>query len=532
MFNTLETISPIRLAAWPANVSANSLDQLQPHITCTGDRARLPILAPFTLHEIATIPLCNETDVVDAVRRARKAQQDWALVPPQKRANVFRKLHDLVIEGQEEMLDFIQLESGKARHHAFEEIGDTALVARYYGYHGYRHLKPIHRRGTFPLITRTWEYRHPLGIVGLIAPWNYPLTLSITDTIPALFAGNAVILKPAEQTSFTALKAAELLYEAGLPHDLFQIITGKGETIGPPLINQVDFVGFTGSTEVGRQVAQHTARRLIPCSLELGGKNPMLVLHDANLDKVVEGAVKGCFANAGQLCVAFERIYVARPIFENFLARLSERVQRMTFSTAYKYEGEMGCLISPEQFDKVTAHIEDARAKGAEIVAGGYPLPDKGPLFYAPTILTDVTEEMNLARHETFGPVVSVYPFDDEDEAVRLANDTIFGLNASIWTRDVRRGFRLARQIEAGTVNINEPYAAAWASIDAPMGGFKDSGLGRRHGAQGIQKYTEVQTVASQHVIPLSAPFGISEHVFARIISRLFKIWRRLPGIR
>lgn len=524
---------PIDHEAWPPHVTADRLVALEAAVTrAGGSRERLVVTAPFTQCTIGSIPLCTEADVAAAAAQARRAQAAWAGRPLAERVRFLLRLHDLVLDRQEELLDLIQLESGKARLHAFEEVLDVALVARYYAHHAGRHLQPRRQRGAFPFATRAWAYRHPVGVVGLIAPWNYPLTLALTDALPALAAGNAVVLKPAEQTSYAAMAAARLLREAGLPDGLFHVVTGRGEELGPPLIRHVDFIGFTGSTEVGRLIARQAGERLIPCSLELGGKNPMLVLADADLDAAVEGAVRGCFTNAGQLCIAFERLYIARPCYDRFVEALTARVERMTLAARYDADVEMGCLVSEAQLARVEAHVADALARGATLVTGGTRRPEAGPLFYAPTLLTGVREAMRVAREETFGPVVALYPFDTEEEAVARANATAYGLNAAVWTRDRRRGRAVARRIEAGTVNVNEAYAAAWASVDAPMGGFKDSGLGRRHGAYGIQKYTELQTVADQRLLPLAPPPGLSGAAYMHLLTRLLRLWRRLPGLR
>lgn len=497
-----------------------------------GMRGEIAVHAPFTAEEIGAVPACTEADLLRAVARAREAQRSWGERPFSERRGVLLRFHDLVLKRQEELLDIIQMECGKARHHAFEEVLDVAMVSRHYAVHGRDYLRPRRRKGALPLLTLTREYRHPVGVVGIISPWNYPLSLAVSDALPALLAGNAVLLKPDPQTSFTALLGVELLLKAGLPAGLVQIVTGDGRFLGAPLIAAVDAVSFTGSTATGRIIAKQAGRRLVKCSLELGGKNPMLVLDDADIDAAVEGAVRGCFANAGQLCMSCERLYVQSGIHDRFLDAFAARTRSLRLGGALDYRFELGSLTSARQLATVTEHLADAVARGARVLAGGRPRPDLGPFFFEPTILADVTREMTVAREETFGPVVSVYRFDDPEEAVREANDSPYGLNASIWSRNTRLARALAARIRCGTVNINEGYAAAWGSVAAPMGGMKVSGLGRRHGAGGILRFTEAQTVAVQRLIPLAPPAGMKPQFYASLMTGALVLLRRIPGLR
>jgi acyl-CoA reductase-like NAD-dependent aldehyde dehydrogenase len=498
----------------------------------TALRETIPVLAPFTGALLGEIPSMNSDDVVSAATRARSAQPAWAATPLADRARIFLKYHDLVLSHQSELLDLIQLETGKARRHAFEEVADTAIVARHYAVHAARYLRSERRRGAVPGLTTTRVHHHPLGLVGIIAPWNYPLSLAITDAIPALIAGNTVILKPDEKTPFTALLALDLLHEAGLPADLCQVVTGPGPEIGEPLIENVDYLSFTGSTATGRIVARQAAARLIGCSLELGGKNPMIVLADADLDAAVDGAVRGAFASAGQLCISIERLYLQTAIHDRFLDRLLERTRALRLSAALDFTGDIGSLASAKQLHQVEDHIRDAIEKGATILAGGNRRPDIGPLFFEPTILTGVRPGMLAFDHETFGPVLAIYDFDDPADAIARANETRYGLNASIWTRDLRHAHALATRIQAGTVNINDAYAATWASVAAPMGGLKDSGLGRRHGEEGIRRFTATQTIATQRGRPLAPAQGEDPARFAKGMSSALRLLRYLPGLR
>jgi acyl-CoA reductase-like NAD-dependent aldehyde dehydrogenase len=296
--------------------------------------------------------------------------------------------------------------------------------------------------------------------------------------------------------------------------------------------DRVDFLMFTGSTRTGRLVARQAAERLIGCSLELGGKNPMLVLRDADLGRTVEGAIRGCFVGAGQVCVSLERIYVDQSIFEEFVRRFVERTLSMRIGPAFDFSSEMGSMTKESQLATVEDHVADALARGATLAAGGRRRPDLGPLFYEPTILLNVREGMKAFLEETFGPVVVVYPFATEEEAVERANASRYGLSASIWTRDTARGVRLAQRIRTGSVNVNEAYAAAWASVDSPIGGVKESGLRPRHGVEGILKYTHSQTVAVQRVLPIAAPGPVDPALHARVMTQLLKVlrWTRILG--
>src|SRR5581483_6947060 len=488
---------------------------------------QIEVSAPFTGAPLGSLPSVTEADVELALSLARRSQPAWAATPFRERARIFLRFHDLLLDRQSEVLDLIQLETGKARAHAFEEVLDAAVVARYYARRAGGFLRPRTRRGALPLLTRTHEHRVPVGVVGFITPWNFPLTLGITDAIAALLAGNTAVLKPDPQTSFTALWTLRLLREAGLPAGVLLIVTG-GPAAGRALAERADYVMFTGSSAVGRQIAAAAGRRLVGCSVELGGKNPMIVLSDANLAATVEGAVRACFAGAGQVCISIERIYVHESIFAAFVEAFAARTRAIRLGAAFDYSMEVGSLTTAAQLRKVEEHVADAAAQGATIRAGGRHRPDLGPLFFEPTVLTGVREGMRVFAEETFGPVVSVYPFANESEAVKLANATPFGLSASIWTRDTRKGARLAREIRAGSVNINEGYSAAWGSVDSPVGGMKESGLVPRHGAEGILKFTQTQTIAIQRLMPIAPSHGMSQDFFARWMTRLVRLLRHI----
>ncbi len=430
------------------SISREGLRQLTELVPLAGNEGPpLQVISPGTGAMLAEYPHGTPATVSKAVRRARRAQSEWAETNLVEREAVLMRYHDLILAHREEILDLIQLETGKARKSAFEEVADVALVSRYYGLNAERHLGPHQRKGALPGLTSTWEHHRPKGVVGFISPWNYPLSMAITDALPALVAGNGAVLKPDQQTPFTALWALQLLHRAGLPYDLFQIVTGKGSELGTPLIDQVDYVAFTGSTKTGRIVARQAAERLIGCSLELGGKNPMIVLADADLESAVEGAIRGCFANAGQLCISIERLYIAESVFERFTQRLAARVSRMTLGSQLDFEADMGSLVSQAQLEKVEAHVLDAVTKGAKVLAGGRARPDIGPYFFEPTVLQGVTEEMEICSEETFGPVVSVSPFDSVEEAIRA------GQRQSVWAERCRLDERRRSWPRSGSPN-------------------------------------------------------------------------------
>jgi succinate-semialdehyde dehydrogenase/glutarate-semialdehyde dehydrogenase len=484
----------------------------------------------FTGRELTTIPVGTAEDVTTAFAKARAAQADWAKRPVADRAAVIERFRALVIKNRDFLMDVAQAETGKARSAAQEEIADMMLNSRYYAREAARLLAPKRVQGAFPGIVKTVVNHHPKGVIGVIAPWNYPMALSISDSIPALLAGNAVVVKPDSQTPYCTLANAELLYQAGLPRDVFAVVPGPGSVVGTAIVDNCDYLMFTGSTATGRTLAEQCGSRLIGFSAELGGKNPMIVTKGANLDVVAKAATRACFSNAGQLCISIERIYVERAVADEFAAKFAKQVKAMKLSTAYDFTADMGSLISEDQIKTMSAHVDDAKVKGAKVIAGGNARPDIGPLFFEPTVLADVTDEMECGRNETFGPLVSIYPVDSVDEAVAKANDTDYGLNASVWAGSKAEGEAIAARLQAGTVNVDEGYALAFGSTAAPMGGMKASGVGRRHGAEGILKYTESQTVSTARVMNLDPPLGIPSSWWQKALTPMIGVVQKLPG--
>ncbi|GGO84248.1 succinic semialdehyde dehydrogenase [Nocardioides phosphati] len=491
---------------------------LTSHLLATSGEVAQSV-SPVNGQPLGVIPQSSIDDVDTAFARARAAQATWARTSIDERARIMMRFHDLVLKHAEEIMEMAVWESAKARRDAYNEVYHVALTARYYARTAHRHLDTTRRAGVLPGLTRIDLNRVPKGVVGIISPWNYPFTMAMSDGLPALMAGNAVVTKADSQTMLTSLVGVRLLREAGFPEDLWIAVAGPGSKIGTAIIGRADYICFTGSTATGKRVAAGCAERLINCSLELGGKNPLLVLEDANIERASEGAVRASYGNAGQLCVSTERLFVADAIYDRFVARFVARTEAMTLGAGQDWSIDMGSLISQDQLDTGLAHIEDAVAKGATVLTGGKHRPDIAPYFLEPTILEGVTPEMDIYANETFGPVVSLYRFHEETEAIALANEGCYGLNASVWTKDAKRGRAIAREIKAGTVNVNEGYAATFGSLEAPMGGMRESGLGRRQGAEGIHRYTEVQSVGTQRLHPLTQPWLLSNKQWAGITS-------------
>jgi len=492
------------------------------------DSAPVEINAPFTGLTSATLPQATDADVRRAFDEAREAQRAWAARPVRERQQVLTRLHALILERQDEILDLVQLEAGKARLDAFDEVSATALVAGYYGKHSARILGAKRIAGVLPGLTKATRLQHPKGVVAIISPWNYPLALTAMDVLPALVAGNAVVQKPDNQTALSALWLHELAEEAGLPAGVWRIVLGRGSKIGDALVEESDYLCFTGSTPTGKALAQQVAGRLSGYSLELGGKNPMIVLPDAPVAKTAAGAVAACFSSAGQLCVSVERIYVHESIREEFTRAFVAKTEALRLGGELGYGADMGSLTSESQLNGVSAHVEDARSKGAKVLTGGRARPDLGPWFYEPTVLTDVTPEMDLFADETFGPVVSIYGYDDVEDAIARANDTSYGLNASVWTGSSAAGLAVAARLKAGTVNVNEGYAATFGTVGLPMGGMKESGYGRRNGPEGLLKYTETQGIALQRGLRLRPPRLVPPRLWTRVMTAGLRVLRKI----
>lgn len=489
---------------------------------------------PFTGAPLVTFPTSSVQDVDGAFAAAREAQGLWARTPLRERVAVLRRFADLVLERQTEILDIVQMETGKSRLSAFDEVAYASVAARHHAVRARRYLADRREPGMFPVLTSVTVSRLPVGVVGVVSPWNYPLTLAVSELLPAVVAGNAVVLRPDPQTSLTALWVAGLLQDAGLPTGVLQVVTGGGE-IGAAVVDRADHVAFTGSTPTGRIVGARAGERLVGATLELGGKNPLYVADDVNPAAAARGVARACFANTGQLCVSIERLYVHEDVADEFMAEFVPLVRDLRLGTGLDYTYDVGSLTSRAQLERVAGHVEDAVSRGARVLAGGVHRSDIGPYSYAPTVLSDVPDDAACVTEETFGPVVAVTVVGSDDEAVERMNDSEFGLNASVWTGDVRRGRRIAERVEAGTVGVNDGFTSAWGSIGAPQGGHKASGLGRRHGREAIEAMTESRSVVVQrgvmHGLSIDALYGAGAEGATRLLSRALRLMNsaRLP---
>jgi acyl-CoA reductase-like NAD-dependent aldehyde dehydrogenase len=459
--------------------------------------------------------------------RGRAAQPEWHAFGFDGRARVLLRAQKWVMDNADQVIATIVSETGKTYEDAsLAEISYAGQAFGFWAREAERYLADEHVSSSQLLVKgkKLIVRYEPLGLIGVIGPWNYPLTNSFGDCIPALAAGNSVILKPSEITPLTSLLMAEALRECGLPENVLQIATGRGET-GAALIEHVDMIMFTGSTRTGRKVAEAAARRLIPASLELGGKDPMIVLADADLERAANFATYYSMQNAGQTCISIERAYVEAPVYDEFVAKVSEKVRALRVG---KPEGfgtvEVGAITFPPQLQTIEDHVADAVDKGARVLTGGHALDTNGGRFYEPTVIVDVDHTMKCMTEETFGPTLPIMKVADADEAVRLANDSPYGLGSSVFTKNTSRGEQIARRIQAGAANVNDAMIN-YTALELPMGGAKASGLGTRHGAGGIRKYCSQQTIVvtprlalkrEPHMYPYKARTS-------KLLARMFK---------
>jgi acyl-CoA reductase-like NAD-dependent aldehyde dehydrogenase len=487
----------------------------------------IPVENPATGEIIANVPDVSAEQVAEMAARGRAAQPEWEAYGLEGRARILLRAQKWVMDNADRVVATICSETGKTFEDAeLAEIGYAGNAFGFWAKQGPEYLADERVKSSQILVKgkKLINRYRPLGLIGVIGPWNYPLTNSFGDCIPALMAGNSVILKPSEVTPLTSMLMAEGLRECGLPENVLQIATGRGGT-GAALIEHVDMIMFTGSTKTGRKVAETAARRLIPASLELGGKDPMLVLADADVERAANYATYFAMQNAGQTCISIERVYVEEPVYDEFVAKVSEKVRELRVG---KPEGpgsvEVGAITFPPQMETIKDHVADAIQKGARVLVGGHEAPGAGR-FFEPTVLVDVDHTMKCMTEETFGPTLPIMKVADTDEAVRLANDSPYGLGASVFSRDTERGEAVARRLESGAANVNDAMIN-YTVLELPMGGAKASGLGSRHGAGGIRKY------CSQQAIVITPKLAMKKELFmypyksrtSKLLAGVFKL--------
>ena len=463
----------------------------------TGPRRRLRAISPATLEPIGEFDCATAEDVRGAVERARKAQAEWAQRDFAARGELLYALCRQVVARQDDIVDLVIRETGKARSDAIAmEVFAPCDALTFYAKNARKFLRSEKPRihGVMGFMKKLRIVYKPLGVVGLITPWNGPVALSLVPMAQALMAGNAIVQKPSEVTPFSALLVKEMTEAAGFPPDLYQVVQGDGAT-GAALVEAgVDKISFTGSVATGRKVGAACAERLIPFTLELGGKDAMVVCADADLDRAAQGAVNGSCMNTGHYCCGTERIYVVDEVHDAFVDKVTERTRALRQSDTG--ESDVGAVFWDEQMKIIESHMEDARAKGANVLVGGRRNPELKGLYFEPTVVTDVTHDMDLMTKETFGPIVSIMKVADEEEALSRANDSEYGLNGNVWTKDTAKGLRLAERLDTGGACVND-MAITYGIHEAPFGGVKASGLGQVNGPIGIRSYC--------HTMPITA---------------------------
>jgi acyl-CoA reductase-like NAD-dependent aldehyde dehydrogenase len=470
----------------------------------TKSAATIGVENPATGEMITTVPRLGVEELREMVSRARSAQPGWESMGFEGRGRVLRRAQKWMADHSERVIDVVCSESGKTYEDAqIADYGYTVAALGFWAKHAPRYLADEHVPSwNNPIVAgKRLVIRYaPIGVVGVIGPWNYPITNCFGDCIPALAAGNTVILKPSQITPLSSLLMEEMLRECGVPEGVFQVATGDGST-GSALIGEVDCVMFTGSEVTGKKVLQAAAEAMIPCYLELGGKDPMIVCADADLDRAANAAAFYSMNNSGQVCISVERCYVEAPVYDRFVEKVVGNVRKLRQGApAGAGSVDVGALTFPPQLETIEDHVADAVEKGAKVLVGGHRGKDSG-YFFEPTVLVDVDHSMKIMREETFGPTLPIMKVADTDEAVRLANDSPFGLQASVWTRDASRGEELARRVQAGVVCVNDAQVN-YSALNLPMGGWKASGLGARHGAGGIRKYTKTQSLLVTRLAP------------------------------
>ncbi len=471
----------------------------------TDRKDNIAVFNPATGEELWTVPVATREDVQRAVAECRQAQTQWAALSYTQRGKMLVRFRDHLIDCKDEIANTLSGETGKPKSEVFSaELFYTCDAIGFWAKQSARLLADCEQRLHLFKNKRAYSTYKPRGVIGMITPWNFPLILTIGEAIPALMAGNGVVIKPSEVTPLTAQLGCRLGEEAGLPPGLLSCVTGYGQT-GSDLIDFVDMVSFTGSVETGRRIQIKCAEQLKPTTMELGGNDPAIVCADADLERAANGIVWGSMVNSGQVCLSIERAYVHEKIYDKFVEMVVDRLGKL--KQGMPDDGaDIGSMTFAPQLDKVERHVEEAKRKGARVLAGGKRPADRDGLWFTPTLLVDVTADMEVMREETFGPVIAIQKVKDDAEALRLANDSRYGLSASVWSRDKRGAMNIARRIEAGAVCVND-HMVHMLIPEIPMGGIKESGIGRRHGAEGITKYCVQQSIIIDR-------FGLRGEVF------------------
>jgi acyl-CoA reductase-like NAD-dependent aldehyde dehydrogenase len=448
---------------------------------------------PATLENIAQVPIASPKEVIEAVARARTAQSLWQPTSFAERARILYRLRDLLLDEQERLADILTSETGRPRAEVYgAELFYLCDVIGFWAKKAPEYLKSSRIRPHLLKVKKVISTYSPIGVVGIISPWNFPLVLPLSEALPAVMAGNAVVIKPSELTPLSALFGAELAAQAGFPKYLVQVVTGLAET-GEALIDHADMISFTGSTETGKRVMRRAAERLIPVSLELGGKDPMIVLKDADLERAAGACVWGALMNSGQACTSIERVYVEAPVYQKFVENVGSKVRAIRQGPSGE-EVDVGSMTSEAQLNKIESQVAEAVAHGAKVLTGGRRNPNFPGLYYEPTVLIDVDQTMSVMNQETFGPIIPIMKVQNAEEAVKLANNSRYGLGGSIFSRDKATAWELAERLQSGSVCINDSLVN-FIIPEAPMGGIKESGFGHRHGPEGVRKFCRQKTI-------------------------------------
>ena len=486
---------------------------------------RLVVINPATLEEAGSVVVSTADQMRETVARAREVQKSWAALGFSQRGRMLKRVRDAIIDGKEEIAEVISSETGKPLAESYMEMMYVCDGIGFWTKNAPRFLADRQLRPHLLKSKKAYTTYKPRGVIGMITPWNYPLVLSVGEAIPALAAGNAVVIKPSSTTPLSTVIPCRIAEEAGLPAGLLTAIAGPGQ-LGWELIDEVDMVSFTGSVETGRKIQIKCAEQLKPTTMELGGKDPMIVCEDANLERAANGCVWGSLTNTGQVCMSVERVYVHEKVYDQFVEKVVEKVGRLSQGPPSEY-ADLGSMTQASQLETVTGQVESAREAGARVLAGGKRGSNSKGYWYEPTILVDVNHGMEIMHEETFGPVIAIQKVANDTEALELANDSRFGLSASVWSRDKAGAMNMGRKIEAGAVCVND-HMIHMMIPEISMGGVKESGIGHRHGPGGIRKYCHEQSIVvdrfgmSKEPLWYPAPKGLAGF-YSKALNLLFR---------